>query len=241
MGASRNSCFIGSSDGVSKATGYNLGWQSDATSTNEAVEFSKTSPLELVLARPGCPKIVLNILYRMCPVVSSIVQRFYPSGLINHESLLKDNHVRQKMRAISKRYYKNVSPYGSEVITVNVDRGISRNEPNGRSLKSYANLDTIRETILRYKEHGIPSSQVTDLSCYRGQKNLDLARMDHSLFLDVGTVDSYQGKENEVVFLSRCHSCYAARVFGHRFSDLNIRTRVFRTVFDRRCSEVGVR
>ena len=169
--------------------------------TNEVVDNSKTSPLELILSRPGCPLIVLNTQYRMCPAISNIVRRFYPEGLEDHHTAITDNDIRQKVRATSKQFYGNKSPEGSEIIVVNVERGISRVEKGGNSLQNYANVDAMQEALQRCMAAGISPTQITILTPYRGQKMLAQSHNLDGSCKEIATVDSYQGKENHIIFL----------------------------------------
>lgn len=166
---------------------------------NEVAQNSKMSPLEMVTTREDCPVIILNTQYRMCPTISSVVSRFYPDGIVDSDEVKQDNETRRRVRAISTKHYGLKIP--SEVIAINVERGISRVETNGTSLMNYANVDAMATAIDHCLAEGIEPSQITVLTFYKGEKMLALKKLDNGKLREICTVDSYQGRENEVVFV----------------------------------------
>lgn len=168
--------------------------------TSEVAGNSKISPLEMAVGKQGAPVRALEIQYRMCPTIATLVGRFYNNQIVTHTSAVADNPTREKVRQVIGQYYGQ--EYPEEVAFVNVDRGISRVEPNGTSLQNYANADAIRLAVERCLAAGIDASQISIITFYRGQKNLlQGGKIEADMIHEVSTVDAYQGKQNDVIFV----------------------------------------
>lgn len=88
----------------------------------------------------------------------------------------------------------------------------ARLDKTGNSLQNFANVNAIQVELKNFLNHGIEPEDMTVLTLYRGQTKLIVqkvcsislndGREIHEQFAEVTTVDSYQGKENDVVPLS---------------------------------------
>lgn len=161
--------------------------------TSEVVENSKISPSKMVVQKPGAPMILLNIQYRVCPAIATLVSGFY-------DDAFSDNATRQQIRQIAQEHYGQNVP--TKAVFVNVDRGIFRVEPNGTSLQNYFTADAMQLAVERCLSAGIDASQISTITFYRGQKNLlQGEKIEDGMLREVGTVDAYQGRQNDVVFV----------------------------------------
>lgn len=120
----------------------------------------------------------INKQFRMCPAVSEFVRPYYPGGLVDAEMVKKDNSIREIVRQLAKGF----GLPRSEVMVVNMERAISRLEPNGTSLQNYANADMIEELVASLLRLGAKPHMITILVFYSGQKKLLESRLNaHSL------------------------------------------------------------
>jgi len=88
----------------------------------------------------------------------------------------------------------------------------ARLDKTGNSLQNFAKVNAIQVELKNFLNHGIEPEDMTVLTLYRGQTKLIVqkvcsislndGREIHEQFAEVTTVDSYQGKENDVVPLS---------------------------------------
>lgn len=93
----------------------------------------------------------------------------------------------------------------------NVIHSVARHKKNGSSLQNCANVNASRTEITNLLNYGIEPGHVTVLTMYRGQTKLIVQKVRsmilrdgreiQKLFSEATTVDSYQGKENEVIIL----------------------------------------
>ena len=181
---------------------------------NEFRLNAQTSVLAL-LEEKGYPVLRLVLQYRMAPAISQFVSRFFYDGLMkNHPSVLTDNDLRAKARQISKSHYGITGPNGdgSEYWMIDVANGVSRVQLNGTSLQNYANADRLATLVDQTLFQGVKPAQITVLVYYTGQ----LALVSHKIEMtaqrngrqwtfgsgkQVSSVDSFQGEENEFVFI----------------------------------------
>lgn len=181
---------------------------------NEFKFNAETSVLAL-LEEKNYPILRLILQYRMAPAISQFVSRFFYNSLLrDHHSVLNDNDLRAKAREISKQHYRLKGPNndGSEYWMVDVVNGVSRVQLNGTSLQNYANADRIAALVDQTLSCGVSPAQITVLVYYTGQ----LALVSHKIEMtaktngrpwtlssgrQVSSVDSFQGEENEFVFI----------------------------------------
>ena len=181
---------------------------------NEFKANAETSVLAL-LEEKGYKVLRLVLQYRMAPVISQFVSSFFYDGLLeNHHSVLKDNALREKARLISKNHYACKGPNGdgSEYWMIDVVNGISRVQLNGTSLQNYANADRIATLVDQALYQGVAPSQITVLVYYTGQLSLVAHKIEMKAQTNdrpwtfssgdiLSSVDSFQGEENEFVFI----------------------------------------
>ena len=181
---------------------------------NEFLSNARLSPLAL-LHRKGFPSILLDEQYRMAPALSAFLRRqFYDErGLKDSAKVQVDNIVRQTIRSWTLTAPVNApgpKKEGTKYLLVDIPYGCSRQEPNGTSLVNYANALVVIRTIkalLRFE--CIVPKMFKVLCYYRGQLRLinRLIREDMEWDGDVKkalvvtTVDSFQGKEGQIVIL----------------------------------------
>lgn len=95
---------------------------------------------------------------------------------------------------------------------INVANGISRVQVNSTSLQNYANADRIGTLVDQTLSMGVPASKTTVLVYYTGQLALVSHKIqataeangrnwDLSAGNQISSVDSFQGEENEFVFV----------------------------------------
>ncbi|KAG6999663.1 hypothetical protein G7Y79_00033g068510 [Physcia stellaris] len=169
-----------------------------ADGVSEVADVSKVSALEIAETK-GCQHIRFRLQYRMAPAIADLVRPFYPGGLDDHPSVLEDNDVRKAVRAISKKFYR--SKDGSEVVAIDVVRGVSRGEPNGSSLQNHANIDSMGQVLQRLADEHVPREYITVLPYYAGNKRLGYRKLNHDHFREISTLDAFQGKQNKVILL----------------------------------------
>ena len=181
---------------------------------NEFKLNAETSVLAL-LEEKGYEVLRLVLQYRMAPSISQFVSKFFYDGLLkNHDSVLKDNSLREKARSISKSHYgiKGTNADGFEYWMIDVVNGISRVQHNGTSLQNHANADRIATLVDQTLYRVVAPSQITVLVYYIGQLSLVAHKIEttaqtngRSWTLSAGdllsSVDSFQGEENEFVFI----------------------------------------
>ena len=168
-----------------------------------------------LLEEKGYEILRLILQYRMAPAISQFVSRFFYDGLLkDHPSVMEDNALREKARLISKNHYGLQGPNGdgSEYWMIDVVNGVSRVQLNGTSLQNYANADRIATLVDQTLYQGVAPAQITVLVYYTGQ----LALVSHKIEMkaqtnsrpwtlssgkQVSSVDSFQGEENDFVFI----------------------------------------
>lgn len=173
-----------------------------------------TSVLTL-LDEKGYPVLRLVLQYRMAPAISQFVSGFFYDGLLqNSPSVLIDNDLRAKAREISKKEYRCNGPdeNGSEYWMIDVVNGVSRVQLNGTSLQNYANASRMATLVDQALALGVKASQINVLVYYTGQLNLVSHKIEttaqangrewsFSAGTRISSVDSFQGEENEFVFV----------------------------------------
>ena len=139
--------------------------------------------------------ITLKKQYRMHPEIADICRKIaYPEGLED-----ADIDVKLKINSFEHENSWFGQVLDSEKPVVFVSTGqISFNETKTES-GSYINkrnADIIESIITKFKEAGVLPGQISVISSYKGQKELLCNRLK---FCAVGTVDSFQGDESDVV------------------------------------------
>ena len=161
------------------------------------------------------PILRLVLQYRMAPAISEWPSKFFYDGLLkNHPAVLADNKFRRVAREISKEHYgiRGPSGNGSEYWMIDVVNGVSRVQSNGTSLQNYANANRIALLVDQTLAKGVDPSMITVLVYYTGQLNLVAHKVEATTHANgrqwafsegsqVSTVDSFQGEENDFVFI----------------------------------------
>lgn len=181
---------------------------------NEFLSNARLSPLAL-LRRKGFPIILLDEQYRMAPALSAFPRRqFYDEkGLKDSVKVQADNIVRQTIRSWTLTPTVNAlgpKKEGTEYLLVDIPYGCSRQEPNGTSLVDHANALVVIKTIQALLHYECIVPKMLKVLCYyKGQLRLinrlvrEEERWDESVkkAIVVTTVDSFQGKEGQIVIL----------------------------------------
>lgn len=185
-----------------------------STGLNEFVSNAKLSAMALLLGK-GFPRTVLNMQYRSDPeIIKFPAEQFYaPGELINHPSTFNNHPTKDMVRAVSESHFGFPKGKGSVYFMVDVSYGTARFKPNSTSLQNYANAEAIAECVLVLFKGGLRGSQITILATYRGQIPILYMKIrdaladddgdweDEASDLKITTVDSYQGRDAEVVLI----------------------------------------
>lgn len=181
---------------------------------NEFRENAELSVLAL-LEEKDYEILRLEFQYRMAPAISEWISKFFYKGLLkNHPTALVDGKYRQIAREISKNDYKRVGPNGdgSKYWMIDVVHGISRAPLNSHSLHNYANAERIAKLVDQTLAKRVEPSKITILAYYTGQIPLVGYKVEAtaqangrswtlSAGFQISSVDSFQGEENEFVFI----------------------------------------
>ncbi|XXH02140.1 hypothetical protein Hte_008508 [Hypoxylon texense] len=142
------------------------------------------------------PFTVLNMQRRMIPSLREVLNPFYPQ-LLDHPVVTRsDTRPPVPGMAVPSFFFHHTWVDG-------LDENLSR----------FNVLEA--EMVVRFMDYllmnGVPASQITVLTFYRGQKKRILHECKTKLrqwapFANVFTVDSYQGEENDIVILSLVRS-----------------------------------
>ena len=186
-------------------------------SNRNANEFSENAELSVLalLEEKNYPIFRLDLQYRMAPAIVEWPAKFFYKGLLkNHPSVLVDTEYRKAARDISINEYKRKGPNGngSEYWMINVANGVSRAQDNGTSLQNHANANRIANLVDQSLIRGVPASKITVLSYYTGQLSLTVHKIEETAKANernwdfkpsyqISSVDSFQGEENEFVFV----------------------------------------
>lgn len=141
--------------------------------------------------------------------------KFFCKGLLkNHATALVDTANRKVARDIAMKEYGITVPTenGSEYWMIDVVNGVSHTQHNGTSLQNHANADRIATLVDQTLSRGGDPSKITVLTCYTGQLSLVGHKIEEtakgkertwalSPGYQLSSVDSFQGEENEFVFL----------------------------------------
>lgn len=180
---------------------------------NEFVWNALLSVLAM-LQDKGYPMLRLQQQFRMAPaIVQWVAKFFYKSLLRNHPSVLRDNRYRQVAREVSNKVYgiRGAQGKGSEYWMIDVANGISQVQHNGTSLQNHANADAISHLVDEVLSRGVQPSEISVLTYYTGQLNLVIHKIEERTQASgrqwqygvgqVSSVDSFQGEENNFVFI----------------------------------------
>ncbi len=181
--------------------------------SNEFIENAKLSPLSLLQGK-GFPCILLDEQYRMAPALSAFPRaQFYDEkGLKDSQKVRADNNVRAAIRnwTLNGLGVRGPNNKGTEYLVVDVPYGCSRQEPHGTSLVNHANAIVVIDIIKRLLTvEGIEPKMFKVLCYYKGQLRLinrligEVMEWNESVkkAILVTTVDSFQGKEGQIVIL----------------------------------------
>ncbi|KAI8956483.1 P-loop containing nucleoside triphosphate hydrolase protein [Daldinia sp. FL1419] len=142
------------------------------------------------------PFTVLNMQRRMIPSLREILNPFYP-GLQDHP-VVTQSQARPPIpgMAIPSFFFHHTWTEGQD-----------ENQSRFNILEAEMIIHFIDYLLM----NGIPASQITVLTFYRGQRKKIIAQFKSQMkqwapFTNVFTVDSYQGEENDIVILSLVRS-----------------------------------
>ena len=184
-----------------------------SSALNEFLENARLSPLALLQGK-DFPSILLDEQYRMAPALSAFPRaQFYErSGLKDSQKVMVDNNVREAIRGwtLNGLNTQGSEGKGTEYLVVDIPYGCSRLEPNGTSLVNYANALVVINIIDRLLTYNAIKPKMFKVLCYyKGQVRLisrlilENADWEYSVrkAIVVTTVDSFQGKEGQIVIL----------------------------------------
>jgi AAA domain len=163
------------------------------------------------LVSAGYPSFQLRIQYRMLPSIAEWPNlTFYNGSLLDHEST---QFKRRPLAASFQNYlHKTWNVKGTNRLMVEPSIKQAICGPSG-SLTNHGNIDLVLYMIGKLVDQGeIRSSQVSIITFYELQRLnyvrvLETLRMtkpelyQHLQDVEVATVDSFQGRENEIIFL----------------------------------------
>ena len=133
--------------------------------------------------------------YRMHPDIAEICRMLsYPEGL---ETAEIDRTLRVDVSRLNDCWEDRVIDPGKAVVFVSTEE-VATQETKDRkgSTLNLKEVEIIEDIVKRLEDLGVQPHQISIISAYRGQRELISGRMRK---LSVGTVDSFQGDENDVV------------------------------------------
>jgi AAA domain len=163
------------------------------------------------LVEAGYPSFQLRIQYRMLPSISDWPnQTFYDGSLLDHESTY---FKRRPLAASFQKYLRQTWNFkGANRLMVEPSIKQAVSGFNG-SLTNHSNIDLVLYMIGKLHDQGeIRPSQISIITFYelqrlnyvRAMETLRLSKPElyqHLNDIEVATVDSFQGRENEIIFL----------------------------------------
>ena len=148
------------------------------------------------LEKNNFSNLMLKVQYRMIPLLCQFPSSvFYNNKLLCSEKVKKKNYVPEKIK-----HFFNMNFKQKHLVFINID-GITRKKNN--SFYNYEEIDIIYNTILKLINSNIKNYGV--ISPYKAQvKEFRRKFSDNYKFYDseVNTVDGFQGKEKDIIFLS---------------------------------------
>jgi superfamily I DNA and/or RNA helicase len=170
---------------------------------DEIVHALKTSFFEFIINRiesgqfPSENKVMLNYQHRMHPNIGRFVSESFYDGLV-----LMGNRTHLNRLELP-------APFNKEVIFFDTSNSINPYEQNdGYSAKNNTEAETVCEIILpKLFEHNIPPSSIAVIAPYKSQvaniqqylKNSSSCNFKN---IDISTLDSFQGKEYDIIIFS---------------------------------------
>ncbi|HWQ95870.1 MAG TPA: AAA domain-containing protein [Candidatus Methylomirabilis sp.] len=133
--------------------------------------------------------------YRMHPEIAEICRMLsYPEGL---ETADIDRILRMDTSRLNGCWQDQVIDPGKSVVFVSTE-DVATQETKDRkgSTLNLKEVEIIEDIVKRLEELGVLPRQISIISAYKAQRELISSRMQR---LSVGTVDSFQGDENDVV------------------------------------------
>lgn len=191
-------------------------------SQNEIAHALKTSFFEFIINRidarqfPSENKEMLNYQHRMHPNIGEFVSKSFYDG----EVFMGD---RTHLNTISLP-----TPFDKEIVFLDTSNS-SRpyEETDGNSVKNTTEAEAIAEIILpRLFESHVPASSIAIIAPYKSQVTaishcVQKSKSGHAQVIDIATLDSFQGKEYDIIIFSFTRSAdyrYPARAQEKRKS-----------------------
>lgn len=165
---------------------------------------------------------VMNILkrqYRMHPDIANVCRRLsYPDGLEDHHM---DRMFQIDTSNLNNSWQDKAIDPGKAVVFVSTENISSQEKKTEKgSFINMKNVDVIESLINRFIELGISLDKISTITSYKGQQELLRNRM---ISCSIGTVDSFQGDENEVVIFDITRDNTEGRIgFMNRPNRLNV-------------------
>jgi superfamily I DNA and/or RNA helicase len=133
--------------------------------------------------------------YRMHPDIAEICRILsYPEGL---ETACIDRTLKVDTSMLNGCWQDCVIDPGKAVVFVSTEQVATREIKDRKgSTLNLKEVDVIEDIVKRLEELGVVPHQISIISAYKGQRELISSRMQR---LSVGTVDSFQGDENDVI------------------------------------------
>jgi superfamily I DNA and/or RNA helicase len=133
--------------------------------------------------------------YRMHPEIAEICRMLsYPEGL---ETADIDRTLRVDVSRLNDCWEDRVIDSGKAVVFVSTEE-VATQETKDRkgSTLNLKEVEIIEDIVKRLENLGVLPHQISIISAYKGQRELISSRLQR---LSVGTVDSFQGDENDVI------------------------------------------
>ena len=182
--------------------------QNFAWEVNEASKFTETSIMTMMRLK-DVERFELLEQFRLRPSIALYLnEAFYDGKLRNAPIAEKDHPTAVKSRAVSKKWGVDTAG-GNETFFVHVPSGKALVKPGDTSLQNPAFAKVSAKIALDCVKEGIDAQSIVILVFYRAQAELIRHELDALGESDldavkvgqVGTVDSYQGREGEAVII----------------------------------------
>jgi superfamily I DNA and/or RNA helicase len=133
--------------------------------------------------------------YRMHPEIAEICRMLsYPEGL---ETADIDRTLKVDTSKLNDCWQDRVIDPGKAVVFVSTEEVATQETKDSKgSTLNLKEVEIIEDIVKRMEDLGVQSHQISIISAYKGQRELISSRMQR---LSVGTVDSFQGDENDIV------------------------------------------